>query len=150
MKKNDNRYIAGQALIGLAVFLLIYTYFYYSRVQRISGAGEEWGIAILLSLTAVLVGMLVELGRFWGWVIEVRIDANLLVLQGIPAAILSLIPGPVWLQAGGNTYPFIFFADPVVTGVSGVWLGVVVFRSVFNNKKLKDEEEIKDKMPGEQ
>ncbi|WP_157833578.1 hypothetical protein [Desulfotruncus alcoholivorax] len=89
--------------------------------------------------------MLIELGRFWGWVIEVRINKDLLVLQGIPAAILSIVPGPYWLQAGGNAFPFNFFADPVVTGISGVWLGVVLLRGIFNNKRIGDEEEIKKK-----
>lgn len=140
MKKKE-RYVLGQVFIGMAIFLLIYTYFFYSKYQlSLGGVTRDWGVALMLSLTAVLAGMLIELSRFWGWVIEVKINNDLLVLQGIPAAILSLIPGPFWIQQGGNYYPYIFFADPVVTGISGVWLGVILFRSVFNNKQIKEEE----------
>jgi hypothetical protein len=141
------RYAYGQLVTGVLVFLLIYTYFYYSRFRQAPGEGGEWGSAVFLSATAVLAGMLIELGRFWGWVIEVKINKELLVLQGIPAAVLSLVPGPLWIQAGGNVFPYIFFADPVVTGISGVWLGVVLFRSIFNNKRVKDEEEVRDNKP---
>ncbi|SFQ94937.1 hypothetical protein [Desulfoscipio geothermicus] len=143
MKKKD-RYVLGQAFLGVAVFLLIYTYFFHSKFQPVSGTVGDWGTALMLSTTAVLAGMLIELGRFWGWVIEVKIDADLLVMQGIPAAVLSLVPGPFWLQYGGKTYPYIFFADPVVTGIAGVWLGVILFRSMFNNKKIKEEMEDKN------
>lgn len=101
-----------------------------------------------LSMTAVLVGMLMELSRFWGLVIEFKTDADLLIMQGVPAAILGVIPGPFWLQAGGNTFPFIFFADPVVTGISGVWLGMVLFRGIFNYKKVKEKEDVKDDLKG--
>lgn len=141
MEKKKN-YAVGQALIGMAVFLLIYTYFYYSKFQPVPGA--DWGVSLLLSMTALMAGMLIELSRFWGWIIEVKINTDLLVLQGIPAAILSLVPEPLWLQAGGNMYPYIFFADPVVTGISGVWLGIVLFRAIFNNKKIKEEEKSKE------
>ena len=143
MKKE--RYAVGQLIIGVSVFLLVYTFYYYSKYMNIPGRGGEWRISIFLSATAVLTGMLIELGRFWGWVIEVKINKELLVLQGIPAAILSIVPGPYWLQAGGNAFPYSFFADPVVTGISGVWLGVVLLRGFFNNKRIGDEEEIKKK-----
>ncbi|WP_347488410.1 hypothetical protein ABDB91_14450 [Desulfoscipio sp. XC116] len=133
------RYAAGQALIGIAVFLLIYTYFFYSTFQPVPGSAGSWSMALLLSMTAVLAGLLIELGRFWGWAIEVKIDADLLILQGGPAAVLGLVPAPLWLQAGGHNYPYTFFADPVVTGIGGVWLGVVLFRSLFNNKKIKED-----------
>jgi hypothetical protein len=139
------RYAAGQALIGIAVFLLIYTYFFYSTFQPLPGSAGSWGVALLLSITAVLAGLLIELGRFWGWVIEVKIDTDLLILQGGPAAVLSLVPAPFWLQVGGRNYPYIFFADPVVTGIAGVWLGVVLFRSIFNNKQIKEDIEDKRK-----
>lgn len=139
-------YIYGQAIIGLLVFLLIYTYFYHHSFGPVAGVGGDWGAAMFLSFTAVLTGMLIELGRLWGWVMEVKINKELLVLQGTPAALLSLVPDPLWLQAGGHTFPYIFFADPVVTGISGVWLGVVLFRSVFSRKRIKEEEEkVQDK-----
>ncbi|AGL03057.1 hypothetical protein [Desulfoscipio gibsoniae] len=138
MNKKD-RYAAAQALIGISVFLLIYTYFFYSTYQTIPGLAESWSVALLLSMTAVLAGLLIELSRFWGWVIEVKINVDLLILQGGPAAVLGLVPAPLWLQVGGHNYPYIFFADPVVTGISGVWLGVVLFRSIFNNKKIKED-----------
>jgi len=135
------RYAAGQAFIGIAIFLLIYTYFFYSTYQPLSGLAGSWGMALLLSMTAVLVGLLIELGRFWGQIVEVKIDTDLLVLQGGPAAVLSLVPEPFWLRAGGHTYPYIFFADPLVTGISGVWLGVILFRSIFNIKKARENKE---------
>lgn len=140
-----NGYAAGQAFIGIAVFLLIYTYFYYNTYQPLPGAAGSWAVSLLLSMTAVLAGLLIEMGRFWGWVIEVKIDTDLLILQGVPAAVLSLLPAPLWLQVGGNAYPYIFFADPVVTGIAGVWFGVVLFRSIFNYKKIKEDIEDKKK-----
>ncbi|KAF1084273.1 hypothetical protein SPSYN_02677 [Sporotomaculum syntrophicum] len=136
---NKFRYAAGQAIIGIAIFLLIYTYFFYNMYQPLPGLAESWGKALLLSLTAVLVGLLIELGRFWGQVLEVKINTDLLILQGWPAAVLSLVPEPLWLQAGAHTFPYIFFGDPVVTGISGVWLGVVLFRSIFTNKNVKED-----------
>lgn len=143
MKKE--RYAAGQFIIGVFIFLLVYTFFYYSKYTNVTNREGEWGISVFLSFTAVMVGMLIELGRFWGLVIEVKINKDLLVLQGIPAAILSIVPGPYWLQAGGNAFPFSFFADPVVTGISGVWLGVILLRGFFSNKQVSDSEEIKKK-----
>lgn len=134
-------YLYGQAIIGLLVFLLNYTYFYHYSFGLLTGAGEDWSAAMFLSFTAVLTGMLIELGRFWGSPLEVKINGELLVLQGTPAALLGVIPDPLWLQAGGPVFPYIFFADPVVTGIAGVWLGVVLFRSVFSRKKVKEEEE---------
>jgi len=128
-------------LIGIAIFLLIYTYFFNSVANPLPGSAESWGLAMFLSMTAVLVGILVEFSRFWGQVMEVKINTDLLILQGLPAAVLSLVPEPIWLQVGGHTYPYTFFADPVVTGISGVWLGVVLFRSIFEVKKVKENQE---------
>ncbi len=135
-------YAAGQAFIGIAIFLLIYTYFFYSTYQSLLNSAGGWGMALLLSITAVLVGFLIELGRFWGKAVTVKIDTDLLILQGGPATVLSLVPGPFWVWSGGHTYPYIFFADPLVTGISGVWLGVVLFRSVFNIKKVGGNKEV--------
>jgi len=97
-------------------------------------------VALFLSMTAVLVGILVEFSRFWGQVLEVKINSDLLILQGLPAAVLSLVPEPIWLQAGGQAYPYTFFADPVVTGMAGVWLGVVLFRAIFEIKKVNENQ----------
>lgn len=153
MKKKKERYTQGLALTGIAIFTLVYTFFYTSVYRTFQGPAGDYVQSTALAMTAVLAGMLIELGRFWGWVIEFRVDSDLLVIQGIPAAILCIIPGPVWLQLGGNVFPYIFFADPVVTGISGVWLGVVLFRGLFNNKKVREEEEDKnsrkDKRPYE-
>lgn len=148
MKKKRERYTFGLAFTGLTIFMLIYTFFYTSTFRTFQGPFGAWAEAMALSMTAVLAGMLMELSRFWGSVIEFKTDADLLILQGVPAAILSVIPGPFWLQAGGNTFPFIFFADPVVTGISGVWLGMVLFRGIFNNKKIKEEEDVKGDLKG--
>jgi len=134
------RYAAGQLLIGIAIFLLIYTYFFNSTAHPLPGSAESWGVALFLSMTAVLVGILVEFSRFWGQVLEVKINSDLLILQGLPAAVLSLVPEPIWLQAGGQAYPYTFFADPVVTGMAGVWLGVVLFRAIFEIKKVNENQ----------
>lgn len=147
--KKKNQYTAGQALTGFIIFILIYTYFYTNIFHNVPGRGGEWTQSLALSMTAILTGMLMELSRFWGWVIEFKTDSDLLIFQGIPAAILSLIPAPLWLQAGGDTFPFVFFANPVVTGMAGVWFGMVLFRGMFNNKKVKEEEEDKKKAPRE-
>lgn len=146
MKKKRDRYITGQALTGLAIFMLIYTFFYTSTFRTIQGPAGEWLESLALSMTAILAGMLVELGRFWGWVIEFKMNPDLLVIQGLPAAVLCVIPAPLWLKVGGNSFPYIFFADPVVTGIAGVWLGIVLFRGMFNNKKIK-EEDVSKKTP---
>ena len=143
MKIKRKNYTFGLAFTGLTIFMLIYTFFYTSTFRTIPGPTGAWAEAMALSMTAVLAGMLMELSRFWGSVIEFKTDADLLILQGVPAAILGVVPGPFWLQVGGNTFPFIFFADPVVTGISGVWLGMVLFRGLFNNKKIKEEEDAK-------
>jgi len=94
-------------------------------------------------MTAVLAGLLIELGRFWGQTIEYSLDTDLLLLQGFPAAILTIIPAPLWLQTGGRVFPFTFFADPVVTGIAGVWLGVVLFRALFTIKLVEEANEDK-------
>ena len=133
------KYAGGQALIGIAIYVLIYTYFFYSTYQPLPGVTENWGQALLLSLTAVLVGLFIEFGRFWGQVLEVKINTDLLIIQGVPAAVLGLTPEPFWLEVGGRTYPYAFLGDPVVTGIAGVWLGVVLFRSVFTNKKIRED-----------
>lgn len=146
MKKKKERYTFGLALTGMAIFTLVYTFYYTSTFRTFHGPAGAWAESVALSMTAVLAGMLMELGRFWGWVIEFKVDSDLLVIQGVPAALLAVIPGPLWLQAGGNVFPYIFFADPVVTGISGVWLGMVLFRGLFNNKKVKEEEEEKDEL----
>jgi len=148
VKKKRERYTFGLAFTALTIFMLIYTFFYTSTFQTFRGPSGAWIQAMALSMTAVLVGMLMELSRFWGLVIEFKTDADLLIMQGVPAAILGVIPGPFWLQAGGNTFPFIFFADPVVTGISGVWLGMVLFRGIFNYKKVKEKEDVKDDLKG--
>jgi predicted membrane-bound mannosyltransferase len=148
MKKKRERYTFGLVFTGLTIFMLIYTFFYTSTYQTFQGGPSgAWTEAMALSMTAVLAGMLMELSRFWGSVIEFKTDAELLILQGVPAAILGVIPGPFWLQAGGNTFPFIFFADPVVTAISGVWLGMVLFRGIFHHKKVK-EEDVKGDLKG--
>ena len=143
MKKKRERYTFGLAFTGLTIFMLIYTFFYTSTFRAFQGPAGAWAEAMALSMTAVLAGMLIELSRFWGSQMEFKTDADLLILQGVPAAILGVIPGPFWLQAGGNSFPFIFFADPVVTGISGVWLGIVLFRGIFNHKKIKEKEDVK-------
>ncbi|HBX24246.1 MAG TPA: hypothetical protein DEF34_11545 [Desulfotomaculum sp.] len=148
MKKKRDGYTFGLAFTGLTIFMLIYTFFYTSQFRIIQGPSGVWFQAMALSITAVLAGMLMELSRFWGLIIEFKTDADLLILQGVPAAILGVIPGPFWLQAGGNNFPFIFFADPVVTGISGVWLGMVLFRGLFNHKKVKEKEDVKGDLKG--
>ncbi|MFA7467838.1 MAG: hypothetical protein WCY82_06180 [Desulfotomaculaceae bacterium] len=143
MKKKKERYTFGLAITGLTIFMLLYTFFYTSTFRTFQGSSGGWTEALALSMTAVLVGMLMELSRLWGSQIEFKTDVDLLIMQGVPAAFLGVIPGPFWLQAGGNTFPFIFFADPVVTGISGVWLGMVLLRGSFKNKKIKEEEDVK-------
>ena len=139
---NDKKgiYAISNALISIAIFSLIYTYFYYTTFQLPTGAAASWGVAMLLSMTAVLAGLLIELSRFWGQIIEYSLNTDLLILQGGPAAILSMIPAPVWLQAGGKIFPYTFFTDPVVTGIAGVWLGIILFRSLFSIKSADSPE----------
>ncbi len=148
MRKKRERYTFGLAIIALTIFLLVYTFFYSSTFQALQGPSGAWAEAVALSATAVLAGMLMELGRFWGSPMEFKVDADLLTLQGIPAAVLSVVPGPFWLQAGGNTFPYIFFADPVVTAITGAWLGMVLLRGLFNNKTVKEKEDAKDDLKG--
>ncbi|MCL2337596.1 MAG: hypothetical protein FWC60_09275 [Firmicutes bacterium] len=143
MKKKREDYIFGLAITGLTIFVLVYTLFYTSTFRSWQGPAAAWNNAAALSASAVLAGMLMELGRFWGAPLEFKTDTDLLIFQGIPAAILSVIPGPFWLQLGGHTFPFTFFADPAVTAITGVWLGVVLFRGLFDHKAVgeKGEEE---------
>lgn len=144
MSKKKDRYAFGLAVIGLTIFMLVYTFFYTSTFRAFQGPYGAWAEAVALSAAAVLSGMLMELGRFWGSPMEFKIDADLLTLQGIPAAILSIVPEPFWLQAGGKTFPFIFFADPVVTAIAGAWLGMVLLRGLFDSKTVKEKEDAKD------
>jgi len=148
MRKKREGYTFGLAITGLTIFLLVYTFFYTSTFRAFQGPSGAWAEAAALSATAVLAGMLMELGRFWGSPLEFKTDADLLIFQGIPAAVLSVVPEPFWLQAGGNTFPFIFFADPVVTAITGVWLGMVLFRGLFNNKTVKEKEDARDDLKG--
>jgi len=135
----------GQAVIMAAVLVLFYTYFYYAYYT----AGHNllgplsmpiWISNMLLCLVTVSAGILIELSRFWGWVIRYRFKQELLIIQGIPAGILGLVPGPVWTKYFGTEYPFNFLADPAVSGASGVWFGIILLRSLTERKRLKEEE----------
>lgn len=90
--------------------------------------------------------MLIELSRFWGWVVRYRFKQDLLILQGIPAGLLGLVPGTVWTRYFGTDYPFNFLADPAVSGAAGVWFGIILLRSLVERKRIPEEESTGDKI----
>lgn len=145
-RKRGTPYVVGQSIIFAVILILLYSYFYYAYY----GAGiyytspfsvQAWVSSLLLSLLTVMAGMLIELSRFWGWVVQYRFKQELLIVQGIPSGLLGLVPDTFWTYFFGNHYPFNFLADQAVSGAAGVWFGVILLRSFLEQKKIKEEEE---------
>lgn len=145
-RKRGIPYAAGQVIITGMVLFLLYSYFYYARYSNGSHSADVfsshvWSSSVLLSIMTVASGVLIELSRFWGWVVQYRFRQDLLILQGIPAGLLGLIPGIIWTKYYGTAYPFNLLADPAVSGAAGVWFGVILLRSFVERKRLPEEQE---------
>lgn len=144
-RKRGTPYAMGQLLIMTIVLLLLYSYFYYAYYTAKPYLSAPfsvpvWISSILLSLMTVLAGVLIELSRFWGWIIQYRFKQELLILQGIPSGLLGLVPNAVWTYYFGSHYPFCFFADPAVSGAAGIWFGIILIRSLVEQKRIREEE----------
>jgi len=144
-RKRGAPYAVGQTVIMATVLLLLYSYFYHAYYKAgpyllSPFSTHVWISSTLLSLMTVLAGILIELSRFWGWVIQYRVKQELLILQGIPSAILGLVPGVVWTRYFGTGYPFNFLADPAVSAAGGIWFGIILLRSLVEQKRIKEEE----------
>lgn len=145
-RKRGTPFAVGQTLIVATVLVLLYSYFYYAYYRAGPSLLDPlsphlWISGLLLSLTTVAAGVLIELSRFWGWIVRYRFKQDLFILQGIPAGLLGLVPGVVWENYFGNEYPFNFLADPAVSGAAGVWFGIILLRSFLERKRLPEEEE---------
>lgn len=148
-KQRPNTFPVGQALIMAGVFTLLYTYFYQTYYHYgLYGFGLE---SVLLAVVTVLSGILIELGRFLGGPVVFSFKPELLIMQGIPAGLLGLVPGSLWLDLFGRGYPFNFLADPGVSGAAGVWFGIILLRSLIDQKPVpeKEEQEEREKKPRE-
>ncbi|MTI86076.1 MAG: hypothetical protein FH756_19805 [Firmicutes bacterium] len=144
-RKRGAPYALGQAVIMATVLLLLYSYFYYAYYNAgpylLSPFSTQiWISNTLLSVMTILSGILIELSRFWGWIIQYRVKQELLIIQGIPSGMLSFIPSTVWVKYFGTGYPFNFLADPAVSGAAGIWFGIILMRSLVEKKRLKEEE----------
>ncbi|MCF8012445.1 MAG: hypothetical protein K9L17_13920 [Clostridiales bacterium] len=148
-RKRGLPYAVGQILILIIVLFLLYTYYYYAYYYSdpiISGpfSADVWIKSFLLSFTTTAAGVFIELSRFWGWVIEYKFKQELLILQGIPAGLIGMIPSTIWTRYFESGYPFNFLADPSVSAAAGVWFGIILLRSFFDHKKIEEDEKNKE------
>lgn len=150
-QKKPEDFPAGQMLIMVGVFAMLYSYFYQTSYQQIFFLQGFWYKSALLAVVTVMSGILIELGRFLGGPVEVNFKPGLLIVQGIPAGILGLVPGWLWVDLFGSGYPFNFLADTAVSAAAGVWFGVVLLRATIDQKRVVEREELeqKEKRPRE-
>lgn len=151
-KQRPNNFpVVGQALIMTGVFTLLYTYFYQTYYQPNYGLFGFWFESAFLAIVTVLSGILIELSRFLGGPVVLNFKSDLLIMQGIPAGLLGLVPGSLWVDLFGRGYPFNFLADPGVSGAAGVWFGIILLRALIDQKPVpeKEEQEEKEKKPRE-
>lgn len=144
-RKKPEAFPAGQMLIMVGVFAMLYSYYYQTNYQQIFYLQGFWYKSALLAAVTVMSGILIELGRFLGGPVEVNYKPGLLIVQGIPSGTLGLVPGWLWLDLFGSGYPFNFLADPSISAAAGIWFGVILLRGTIDQRRVPERGELEEK-----